>query len=130
MSNAIHQEILFKASSERIYTALTDADQFGELTGAPAEINPESGGEFSCFGGMITGQTIELVPNRRLVQAWRVSNWEPGIYSIVKFELEEINETETKLVFDHTGFPDEHREHLDHGWHEKYWSPLKNYLDA
>ena len=130
MSNAIHQEILFSASCERIYTALTNADQFSELTEAPAEINSEAGGQFSCFGGMITGQTIELVPGRRLVQAWRVSNWEPGLYSIVKFELEEINETETKLIFDHTGFPDEHCDHLEQGWHKKYWSPLKKYLDA
>ena len=87
MSKVIHQEISFKAGSQRIYEALTNADQFGELTNAPAEINSESGGKFSCFGGMITGQTIEVVPGTRLVQAWRVGHWEPGVYSIVKFEL-------------------------------------------
>ena len=130
MSDTIHQEVFFNASSQRIYEALTNADQFGELTGAPAEINSESGGKFSCFGGMITGQTLEVIPDCRLVQAWRVGNWESGVYSIVKFELEEINDKETKLIFDHTGFPEADRDHLDQGWHDRYWAPLKKYLGA
>ena len=130
MSKPIHHEISFKTAPERIFAALTDAGQFSELTGAAAEIESTPGGQFSCFGGMITGQTIETLPNQRLVQAWRPGNWEPGIYSIVKFDLEKLNEKETRLIFDHTGFPEEHREHLDQGWHERYWGPLKAYLDA
>ena len=127
---SIHQEIYFKCKSQRLFEALTKAEQFGELSGAPAEINPESGGKFSCFGGMISGVSIEIVPDKRLVQAWRVGNWDPGVYSIVKFDLEEIGDTETKLVFDHTGFPEEHKTRLEQGWHEKYWVPMKKYLEA
>lgn len=130
MPKTIHQEISISANPQRIYEALTNAKQFSELTGAQAEIDPVSGGQFSCFGGMITGQTIEAIPGNRLVQAWRVGNWESGIYSIVKFEFEKINNTETKLIFDHTGFPEEHQDHLDQGWHDRYWEPLKKYLNA
>ena len=68
---SIHQEIHFKCSARRIFDALTKAEQFAELTGAPAEIDAKSGGTFSCFGGMITGVSIEINPNRRLVQAWK-----------------------------------------------------------
>ncbi len=50
--------------------------------------------------------------------------------AIVKFKFEKINDAETKLVFDHTGFPDEHRDHLDQGWNDRYWEPIKKYLDA
>ncbi|HEX9758472.1 MAG TPA: SRPBCC domain-containing protein [Nitrospiria bacterium] len=127
---SIHQEINFKCKSQQIFEALTKAEQFGEFSGSPAEINPESGGKFSCFGGIISGITIENVPNKRLVQAWRVGNWEPGVYSIVKFEFEKINDRETKLVFDHTGFPEEHKGHLEQGWNERYWEPLKKYLET
>jgi len=130
MSKPIHQEILINANYQRIYEALTSARQFGELTGAPAEIDPVPGGRFSCFGGMITGQTIETVPGSRLVQAWRVGNWGSGIYSIVKFEFEKLNDTNTRLIFDHTGFPEKDREHLEQGWHDRYWEPLKKYLNA
>ena len=129
MSNHIHQEVDFKASPERIFAALTNAKQFSELTGgAPTEISPEAGGSFSCFGGMILGRNIELVPGQRVVQAWRVKTWEPGVYSIVKFELK-AEGAGTRLVFDHTGFPEEHREHLAQGWHDNYWEPLKKYLE-
>ena len=125
-----HQEITFKCKSQRVFEALTNAGQFSELSGKPAEINPESGGNFSCFDGMISGLSIEIVPNKRLVLAWRVGNWEPGVYSIVKLELEETSDTETKLVFDHTGFPEEHKAHLEKGWYENYWGPMKKYLEA
>jgi uncharacterized protein YndB with AHSA1/START domain len=90
MSLPIHQEVVLKANSKRVYEALTDASQFSKVTGgAPTEISREAGGLFSCFGGMITGRNLELVPNRLIVQAWRAANWPVGIYSTVKFELKE-----------------------------------------
>ena len=126
----LHHEISMSTTPQKVFEALTNEKQFAEFTGAPAEIDLVSGGQFSCFGGMITGLTIEVIPSTRLVQAWRVGNWDEGIYSIVKFEFEVVNGSDTKLVFDHTGFPDEHRDHLDEGWYERYWQPIKNYLNA
>jgi len=128
MSITIHQEITINASVQRVYEALTDAKQFAKLSGAKAQINPAAGGQFSCFDDMITGQTIEAMPGNRLVQAWRVGNWGPGIYSIVKFEFEKISDEKSKIIFDHTGYPQEHSEHLEQGWHNKYWQPLNNYF--
>ena len=128
MSAHIHQEVVFKAIPKRLYDALTDAKQFSKATGgAPTEISSEVGGAFSCFGGMIVGRNLELLQNRRIVQAWRVGNWEPGVYSIIKFELKEQGDG-TRLVFDHTGFPEDNRDHLDAGWGSNYWEPLKKYL--
>jgi activator of HSP90 ATPase len=128
MSGTIHQEVTFKAKPQRIYEALTDGKRFSALSGgAPAEIKAEAGGAFSLFGGAISGRTIELVPNERVVQAWRVGSWPPGVYSLAKFELK-AQGTETRLVFDHTGFPAADREHLDGGWHKMYWEPLQKYL--
>ena len=133
-AESIHQEIVFKASRKRIYEALTDAKQFAEVTkfspvkgAAPAAISPEAGGTFSCFGGHIVGRNVELVPNERIVQAWRVVGWDPGAYSIAKFELKEEG-SQTKLLFDHTGFPNGKAEHLAAGWKENYWEPLEKYL--
>ena len=76
---------------------------------------------------MITGRNIELIPEQRIVQAWRVGNWPEGIYSIVKFELT-ADGTATKLVLDHTAFLEGAADHLDPGWHQMYWEPLKKYL--
>ncbi|MDF2681286.1 MAG: hypothetical protein K0R47_2476 [Brevibacillus sp.] len=127
-SSSIHQEVLFNVRPERIYEALTNAQQFSEITGGvPTDITPQAGAGFSLFGGMIQGRTIELVPNQQIVQAWRVANWEEGIYSLVKFTLIEAGNG-TRLVFDQTGIPEDQKEHLDKGWHENYWKPLEKYF--
>jgi activator of HSP90 ATPase len=128
MSNSIRQEVIIAASPERIYDTLLDAKHFSAFTGgAPAEIDGKPGGAFSCFGGMITGRNIELMPAQRIVQAWRVGNWPAGVYSIVRFELE-AHGSGTKLTLDHAAFPEENAEHLESGWPKMYWEPLKKYL--
>jgi activator of HSP90 ATPase len=68
---SIHQEVNFKASPARMYEALLDAKQFSEFTRDRAEIQRQPGGSFQLFGGRIVGRNIELVPNQRIVQAWR-----------------------------------------------------------
>lgn len=123
----LHQEIDIKANRQRIYDALLDSKQFTAFSGAPAEISREPGGTFSMFGGLIVGRNVEMVPKERIVQAWRPAAWEPGIYSLVKFELKEEG-SQTKIVLDHTGFPEGNFRHLDYGWHAHYWEPLKKYV--
>jgi activator of HSP90 ATPase len=139
-AESIHQEPVFKPSRKRVYEALTDAKQFGKVAqlspamksgmppGAkPPVIGAEAGGAFSLFGGYITGRQVELVPNERIVQAWRAGGWDPGIYSIAKFKLVEHG-SGTKIVFDHTGFPIGDAEHLAEGWKMNYWEPLEKFL--
>ena len=139
-SEAIHQEPTFKANRKRVYGALTDAAQFqkvvamsGAMSSAdassmkPAEISQQVGGAFSLFGGHILGRHVELAPNQRIVQAWRVADWDPGVYSIAKFELKD-NGSGTKIIFDHTGFPGGQGRHLAEGWRVNYWEPLAKFL--
>jgi activator of HSP90 ATPase len=133
-AESIHEEVMFSVPRHRIYEALLDAKSFTTVMGlgpapkgAPATISHEAGGAYSVFGGYISGRQIELARDERIVQAWRVANWEPGVYSIARFELKE-NGAGTKIVFDHTGFPKGEGEHLAQGWHMNYWEPLKKFL--
>ena len=123
----IHQEIDFNTSPQLLYEALLDADQFTAFSGRPAEINREVGGAFSLFGGHIIGRNVELLPNHRIVQAWRVVTWPEGVYSIAKFELKPHG-SGTQLVLDHIGFPEGLHDHLAEGWESNYWILLKKYL--
>jgi len=138
-AESIHQEAVFKASRKRVYEALTDTAQFDKviqlsgvmksmhLGSTPTEISREVGGTFTLFGGYITGRHVELVPNERIVQAWRTGGWPPGVYSIAKFELVEQG-SGTRIVFDHTGFPKGEAEVLASGWKAHYWEPLEKLL--
>ena len=124
----ISQSISINASAAKVYQALISAEQFGEVTGSPAEISSDEGGEFSCFGGQITGRHIELSPEQRIVQDWRVKAWPEGVYSEVRFDLSASGDA-TTLELTHTGYPDDAAEHLEPGWHKMYWEPLKAYLE-
>ena len=121
---AIEQKIDFEVSAETIYAALLSSEVFAAATGADATIAPEVGGEFSCFGGQITGRHLELLSNERIVQAWRASPWPDGLYSIVRFELEQIDD-KTQLKMIQAAYPDGSEGHLEGGWKKMYWDPLK-----
>jgi activator of HSP90 ATPase len=141
-AESIHQESVISASRKRVYAALTEARQFNEVTKiaaatdpaisvehAPTVISADVGGAFSLFGGIIVGRHLELVPDTRLVQAWRVTYWARGLYSIVRFDLVDKG-AGTKIVFDHVGFPKGDAASLASGWKAHYWEPLAKYLAA
>jgi activator of HSP90 ATPase len=134
--DAIHQEFSFRAPPARVYALLTDEHEFQKvivLSGAAqsgrikpsirAHIGREAGAAFAIFGGFVVGRNIELVPDTRLVQAWRPQNWPAGVYSIVKFELLAQGEG-TLLKFDQTGFPASDADNLAQGWSMNYWQPM------
>jgi activator of HSP90 ATPase len=125
-SIVIHQEIDLNASPQRVYEALLDSKQFTEFSGRAAEINHDAGGAFSLFNGHIIGRNLELVPNQRIVQAWRVVTWPEGAWSIARFDLKSYG-TGTHLVLEHIGFPEGLHDHLAQGWDENYWALLKKY---
>jgi activator of HSP90 ATPase len=126
-SITIHQEVDLNASPQRVYQALLDPKQFASFSGRPAEIDPAVGGTFSLFKGHIIGRNLELVPNQRIVQAWRVVTWPDGAYSIARFELK-LQGSGTRIIFDHIGYPSGLHDHLAEGWQENYWSTLKKYF--
>jgi activator of HSP90 ATPase len=138
-AEAIHQQVTLPVSAAKIYDVLTTADLFQKmslfstdvpaamLTAHPAQLSAEPGSTFSLFGGIIEGRQIELVPAKRVVQAWRVNSWDAGVYSIARFELNPHDAT-TMIVFDHTGFPKGMADHLARGWKEHYWDGLAKLL--
>lgn len=126
-SIVIHQEIDLNASPQKVYEALLDSKQFTEFSGRAAEINREVGGASSVFKGHIVARNLELVPNQRIVQGWRVVTWPEGAWSIARFDLKPQG-SGTHIVFDHVGFPEGLNDHLAQGWEENYWSLLKKYF--
>lgn len=139
-AESIHQEADFKANRKRLYDALTITSQFdkasrmgaavrsgAKLGNALTKVSAETGATFSIFGGHIIGRNLEMLPNQRIVQAWRVVDWEAGLYSIARFQLVEQG-SGTRIIFDHSGFPKGQAEHLAEGWKGNYWEPLEKLL--
>jgi activator of HSP90 ATPase len=139
-AEAIQQQVTLDASPQRVYRALTTTKDFDMITrlsdgevllkaaGAqPTSISGEIGGPFTLFGGYVTGRHLEMLPNERLVQAWRAGSWKPGDFSIAVFYLS-AEGAKTKLNFEHRGFPNGNGATLAQGWHSHYWQPLAKYL--
>ncbi len=137
---SIHEELIFHATRETVYETLTDTARFDKMTreiqareggnnssAHPTQISSEVGGSFALFGGRIVGRHLELAPHQRIVQAWRVAYWEPGIFSIVRFDLAE-HASDTKIVFSHSAFPKGDAANLVNGWKLHYWQPLEKFL--
>jgi activator of HSP90 ATPase len=139
-AQAIHQEIVLPADCARVYHALTDTRSFDAVTRlsdavtlvtAPnakaTVISAKVGGPFTLFGGYITGRNLQMEPGQRLVQAWRADGWEPGDYSVVRFDLRPQG-AGCQIVFDHRGFPKGQGASLAYGWRVHYWEPLAKLL--
>ena len=124
----IHQEVDYSIGAKELYEALLDSSKFTAFSGRPAEIKGEVGGTCSLFGGHIIARNLELIPNQRIVQAWRVVTWPEGVYSIARFDFK-AQGSGTHLVFEHTGFPEGLHDHLAEGWEQNYWALLKKYFE-
>ena len=124
----LHQDADFDVAPERVYKALLSSEQFTTFSGFPAKIDARPGGAFSLFGGQVVGRNIDLVPNRRIVQAWRaVGDWPPGTYSLVRFDLKPKGAGAT-VALEHTGFREGDYDHLYIGWPSHYWDLMRKFF--
>lgn len=103
-THAINLTMVYGCSPDMMFDALTDPRRIMGYTGAPAISEPKAGGKFSMYGDTITGEYIEVIQNKRIVQRWRMSSWPEGCLSTVTIELSPENGTTVRLV--QNGVPD------------------------
>jgi activator of HSP90 ATPase len=129
MTKIIKQTVTIGAAPKRVYEALLNEKKHAAFTGAKAVISPKLGGAFSCYGKYLGGFHVDLVPGKRIVQAWRSNHWPKGTFSIATFALSKAKGGRTKLKFTHAGVPASSIKGIGKGWQIYYWKPLKAYLE-
>ena len=82
----IQQSVIIKATPREVYEALMDSRKHSKFTGARARMSRKIGGRFTAFGMYIQGINLDLVLNKRIVQAWRGNDWPKGHYCVVIVE--------------------------------------------
>lgn len=128
-TKTIRQKVTLKASPHAVYEALMDSRKHSEFTGDKAVVSRKIGGKFSTFSGYSIGVNLELVPDKRIVQTWRGSDWPDEHFSIAKFELKKVKQG-TKLVFTQTGVPEDQYEEISKGWKEYYWDKMERFFGS
>ena len=127
-TKTIRQSVTIKANPHEVYDALMDSRKHSKFTDGKASISRKVGGKFTAYDGYIEGVNLELVPDRKIVQSWRGSDWPEGHYSKATFSLKQV-EGGTRLSFTQTGVPDEQYDSISQGWHDFYWKPMKDMLE-
>lgn len=128
-TTTITHEVFFGASPKEVYDALMDSNKHSRFTGAPAEIRSEVGGEFSLYGGSLTGTTLELRPEERIVQSWRADDWPEGHFSQVTYLLNPLyGGRGTHLSLIQTGVPAGNFDEINQGWRDYYWKRMATYF--
>ncbi len=126
-TRTIRQSVTFKASPHEVYEVLMDSKKHSALTGSPARIGRYAGDKFSIYGGDIEGVNLELVPDHKIVQSWRYSDWPEGHYSQATFSLKGVPGS-ARLTFTQTWVPVEFYDDISQGWRDYYWTPMKDLL--
>jgi uncharacterized protein YndB with AHSA1/START domain len=118
---------IFPASPREIYDAWLSSAH-GKMVGSTATVDPRVGGAFTAWDGYIRGTTLELEPYRRIVQAWRTTEF-PAASPDSRLELllEQV-EGGTRLTIRHTEIPEGLSGSLEQGWIDHYFRPMKEYF--
>ena len=127
MCKPVHHEVEFRASPKDVYDAYLDSRRHARMTGQAAKMSTKEGGKFTAGDTYISGTNVELIPGKRIVQAWRASEWPEGVYSVLRLELKAKGKG-SRMIVDHIGIPDQFRDGVDEGWYEFYWNPMKAYF--
>ena len=123
----IRQSVTFKTTPHEVYEALMDSRKHARFTGAKARISRKVDGKFTAYDEYIEGVNLNLVPDKKIVQSWRGSDWPEGHYSRTTFSLKKVKNG-THLTFIQSGVPDQYYNDIKQGWYDYYWKPMKEML--
>ncbi|MEJ1221931.1 SRPBCC domain-containing protein [Sediminicola sp. 1XM1-17] len=112
---------------QAIYDTWLSSTGHTAMTGGKATASNKVGESFTAWDGYITGKNLILEENKRIVQSWRTSQFEPHEEdSQIEVLLAGDNGT-TELTLVHSKVP-ESGEHYIKGWDEHYFQPMKTYF--
>lgn len=127
-TKVIRQSISFRTSPQAIYDALMNSRQHTKFTGEKANISQKIGGKFIAYSGYCSGVNLELMPDKKIVQSWRASEWPEGHFSKATFLLTKTKNG-ARITFIQSGVPAQHYAAIKQGWIDFYWDPMRIFLE-
>jgi len=118
------------AAAETIYRDWLNGKGHAAMTGADATGTEEIGGKFTAWSGYISGETVEVDENKRIVQKWRTTEFPTDAEdSILTVTLESV-EGGTKVALTHTNIPQPQAKNYEQGWFDHYFEPMAKYYGS
>ena len=120
--------IILPASPEELYKAWLSSKQHGAFTGAKATVSAKVNGKFRAWDGYISGKNRELIADKKIVQAWRTSEFnQDAPDSIVEITFEPKGK-KTKINLYHNNLQKGDAKKYKDGWKKYYFEPMKKYF--
>jgi uncharacterized protein YndB with AHSA1/START domain len=130
MSDRFEISTTLAADVAQVYRAWLDPAEHAAFIAGAAVIAPGVGGAFDIWDGYITGRTLQLDPPKRIVQAWRTTEFPEGSPdSRLEVRLEPDG-AGTRLTLVHTEIPDGQGPQYEEGWKEHYFAPMQRYFST
>jgi len=128
MPDSFEVSALLPADPQAVYRAWLDSAEHSAFTGGQAEVEPRVGGQFTAWDGYIAGRTLELDPGRRILQAWRTTEFPEGSPDSRLEVLLEKARGGTRITLRHSDIPAGQGAEYEQGWSEHYFTPMKRYF--
>ena len=128
MLESFEMSALIPASPAQIYIAWLDGDGHARMTGAAATSEGRIGGAFSAWDGYISGTYLELEPGRRLVMAWRTTEFPDNAADSRVELLFDSAPGGTTVTVRHSSIPNGQADDYRQGWIDFYCTPMKAYF--
>jgi len=127
-TETIHASAVIEATPKTIYEAWLDGDRHAAMTGGAATSDGRQGHRFTAWDGYITGKHLELQPARRIVQAWRTTQFPDSAPDSRLIVLLDPEAGGTRVTFVHTDIPQGQGARYESGWEEHYFAPMRLYF--
>jgi activator of HSP90 ATPase len=127
-SDSIKVSAVIPAEPKAVYAAWMSSSGHGAMTGSGARVTARVGGAFSAWDGYISGKTLELEQDSRIVQSWRTTDFDPDDLDSTLEVLLQKAKGGTKVTLVHTNIPAGHGEEYRKGWIDFYFKPMKEHF--
>jgi activator of HSP90 ATPase len=119
---------VFPLPPAKLFTAWLSSKEHSAFTGSPAKISAKVGGKFTAWDSYISGTTIKMVQDKKIVQKWRTTEFpDKSPDSLVTIEFETVKDG-TKLILTHSEIPQGQAQEYKKGWDDFYFKPMRNYF--
>lgn len=130
MMDALEVSRVLPAKPREVYDAWLDGQKHAEMTGGGATGRAEVGAKFTAWDGYISGKNLELKPYKRIVQAWRTTEF-PARSRTSRLEvLLQAVKGGTRITLKHTNLPAGEGPTYEQGWTDFYFTPMLEYFGA
>jgi activator of HSP90 ATPase len=94
----------FMASAETLFNLLTKESEIPVWAGDGAKSNPTVSGEYSLFGGSVSGKYVSLERPKKIVQTWKFNDTVQNYEATLTITFDQGSDS-TKVLFNLVGVP-------------------------